>query len=360
MNELTLIVIFLISIINIFFIIIIKKRVLSKNETRDKELNFSIVVAAKNEEESISSLIDSLKNVNYPKDKFEVIIADDDSLDNTYQKVRDQIKELTNFAIYKADEKELPAKKGALQFAISKAENPFILITDADCIVSSNWLGYYANAFNNDFDFLFGIAPFEQGKILVNKVSCFENLRTSILTFSLALAGLPYSASARNFGFRKSAFEKLDGYKNTTETLSGDDDLLLRQAVKNEMKIGIILNKDCHTISKAKTSFYQYFKQKSRHTKTSLYYLSKHKIILGFWHILNIFLLLSIVLVIFSFKFIFIFLAKIIWDFIVVFSLQKTFMYKFSFGKIFYLQLLYEVFIIINFFNALTKKEEWK
>jgi cellulose synthase/poly-beta-1,6-N-acetylglucosamine synthase-like glycosyltransferase len=352
--------IILITVPNLIFIILIKKKYSSNIDPEDKNLNFSVVIAAKNEEENIFPLIESLENLNYHKDKFEVIIVDDNSSDKTFQIAVDKIKDLENFAIYKAGEKELPGKKGALQIAISKAKNPFILITDADCVVSPNWLKCYNTEFNNDHDFLFGIAPFKQEKYLVSKVSCFENLRASILTFSLALSGLPYSASARNFGFKRAAFEKLEGYKNTTETLSGDDDLLLRQAVKNKMKIGVILNKDCYTISKTKVSFSQYFRQKSRHTKTSLHYLLKHKIVLGFWHILNIFLLLSIVLIIFSFKFIFLFLAKIIWDLITVFLLQKTFMYEFSLMEIFYLQVLYEVFLIINFFNALTKKEEWK
>ena len=51
---------------------------------------------------------------------------------------------------------------------------------------------------------------------------------------------MPYCASARSFGFKKSSFEKIKGYSNTVETLSGDDDLLLREAVKNNLKVGAI------------------------------------------------------------------------------------------------------------------------
>ena len=87
---------------------------------------------------------------------------------------------------------------------------------------------------------LFGIAPFYQKKNLVNKISCFENLRSSVLSFSMASIGLPYTAAARNFGFSKNAFESLGGYSKTKDTKSGDDDLLLREAVKNKLKIGVV------------------------------------------------------------------------------------------------------------------------
>jgi len=360
MNELLLIVIFFISIINVFFIIIMKKNSLFKNETDNKKLKFSLIIAAKNEEENIPALIESLKQLNYPPNDFEVVIIDDNSSDRTFETVLEETKDLQNFHIYKIQGKEIPAKKGVLQFGTFKAKNPFILITDADCTVSPDWINSYDKRFNSGYDFLFGIAPFYQEKSLINKISCFENLRTSILTFSSAFAGFPYSASARNFGFSKAAFDKLSGYKNTTETLSGDDDLLLREAVKKKMKIGVILDDDCFVPSKTKKSFSQYFKQKTRHTKTSLYYLLRHKLLLGFWHVLNLALLFSIFLTIFNFNFIFFFSTKIFLDLIVVLSLQRTFKYRFSAIEIIHLQILYEIFIIINFFNALTKKEEWK
>ena len=101
----------------------------------------------------------------------------------------------------------MSGKREALSFGISKSKYPFILITDADCQPEKNWLKSYSNKFGQGYEMLFGIAPFYQHKNLVNKVSCFENLRSSILSFSMASVGLPYTAAARNFGFSKNAFE---------------------------------------------------------------------------------------------------------------------------------------------------------
>ena len=110
---------------------------------------------------------------------------------------------------------------------------------------------------------LFGLAPFQQNRGLVNAISCFENLRSSILTFSFARLNLPYSAAARNFGFTISAFKKLGGFGNTLETQSGDDDLLIREAVKNKLKIGVVDFEESYVISNPKSSLNEFPKSKS-------------------------------------------------------------------------------------------------
>ena len=333
---------------------------ISNQKTPPKsDLNFSIIIAAKNEEKNIPDLINSLNNLNYPKENFEIILVDDNSSDNTFNAAKNLTNNIDNFKIFKITEKELPGKKGALTFGISKAKNPYIMITDADCLPSPNWLNIYSGAFSKGFDFIFGISPFEQNNYLANRISCFENLRNSILTFAASKLNFPYSASARNFGFRKTSFEKLNGYANTAETLSGDDDLLLREAVKNKFKIGSIINKDALVLSSAKNTFKEYFIQKSRHTKTSLHYLLKHKLFLGGWHILNMFFLFSICLYFLNPILIWPFILKILIDIIVALLMQKKFNYKFNIFEIFYLQIFYEGLLIINFLGALFRKERW-
>ena len=170
----------------------------------------------------------------------------------------------------------------------------------------------------------------------------------------------PYSAAARSFAFRKSAFEKVSGYSNTTETLSGDDDLLLREAVKNNMKIGTFTEPDSFVYSSAPKTCAEYFKQKKRHLQTSFYYLPKQKLFLAFWHIINLISLLSILLVFWNPVFALPFAIKLISDYIIVITHQKELGHSFNFYEIFYLQILFEIFIVINFFNSLFGKVEWK
>jgi cellulose synthase/poly-beta-1,6-N-acetylglucosamine synthase-like glycosyltransferase len=316
----------------------------------------SVIIAGKNEEKNIPHLLDSLKMINYPVNDFEIIFVDDNSTDNTLTAALGKQKELPNLRIIPAEYTKYPGKKGALALGITKSRFDFIMITDADCIVGKEWLNGYSKKFDKGFDFLFGNAPFIKKPGFVNTFSRFENLRTFFLYKTALRLNFPYSAAARNFGFRKSSFNKIKGYENTTETLSGDDDLLIREAVKNKMKIGFVDDRDTEVLSFAPESFREYLVQKTRHTKTSLYYLPIHKIMLACWHLVNLLCLFSFPLGLINKWLLLPACIKLIIDIIIVKVNGKGF----GILETIYLQIIYEFLIIINFINALFKNDKWK
>lgn len=320
----------------------------------------SIITAAKNEELNLPFLIDSFLKLDYPADHFEVIIVDDNSNDSTYQKAADLTEEIDNFSVIKAVDKKHEGKRGALEIAVSRSKFDYILITDADCRPQKNWLKAYSNKFEEGYLFLFGIAPFKQTKNIVNKISCFENLRSHMLTFTATRFNIPYSAAARNFGFDKQAFYSIGGYGNTTQTLSGDDDLLLREAVRNKLKIGTVEEKNSFVYSKTKKTFKEYFRQKARHVSTSNYYLLKHKFLLVGWHLINMLCLFSPLLLFVSLLFLIPFLFKIIFDITAVKLNQKKYGYSFNLLEIIYLQIIYEIFLIVHYIYGSVTRPNWK
>lgn len=324
------------------------------------QLKFSIVIAFKNESVNLENLFKSLSKLTYPSDKFEIILVDDGSTDNSFEKASELCNGRGNYFVVKADNKKYPGKKGALELGISRANHQYILITDADCNPQNNWLNGYSKKFQEGFDLLFGFAPFVQSKNVISKISCFENLRSTILTFVLAKIGLPYSAAARNIGFKKSSFEKIGGFSKTLETPGGDDDLLIREAVKNKLKIGIVNEKDSLVLTKSKETFKEYLSQKARHTKTSHHYLPEHKMILGSWHLFNILVLFSILLLPVNLFFVIPVLVKLSSDILVILNIQNMFHYKFKVHEIILQQVVYEVFLIINFLFSFRKNIIWK
>jgi cellulose synthase/poly-beta-1,6-N-acetylglucosamine synthase-like glycosyltransferase len=322
--------------------------------------NISIIIAAKNEGSNIPVLINKLRNLNYPSENYEVIIVDDSSTDFTHDITKELIVGYPNFTLVSARDKTLPGKKGALEIGIKNAKYDYIMITDADCLPEKDWLKCFADKFETGYDFVFGIAPYKQEKDLVNKITCFENLRTQILTFATAKIGLPFSCAARSFGYKKTSFEKVGGYSNTTDKLSGDDDLLLREALKNNFKIGTVENKEAFVFTSSKKTFKEYFKQRARHFSTSSSLLFKQKIIPGMWHLLNLFLFLSPVFCFLSPLFVTPFLLKLLFDLIIVQKSQNKFGYKFGMVETIYLQIIYEIFLIVHSVNSIIRKSEWK
>ena len=126
------------------------------------------------------------------------------------------------------------------------------------------------------------------------------------------------------------------------------------------MKIVTVTDKDSFVYSNASNSFSDYSKQKARHTSTSLYYLFIHKLLLSLWHLINLFMLFSPILIVININFLILFLVKIAGDIYLVLSTKKYFGYKFNFIEVIIYQIIYEIMLIINFFNTIFRKVEWK
>ncbi|MCY7410524.1 MAG: glycosyltransferase, partial [Chitinophagales bacterium] len=101
-----------------------------------------VVIPARNEEENIAVVLNSLLQQNYSKDFFEIIIVDDFSEDKTASVVKDYLQsnirliEMKNFI----NDKLLSNKKKSIETAIENTGAELIVTTDADCLMNENWL----------------------------------------------------------------------------------------------------------------------------------------------------------------------------------------------------------------------------
>ena len=98
----------------------------------------SIVVPMYNSERTIEQCIVSLINQNYPKKRYEIIIVDDHSTDNS-AKIVSKFKNVQ--LIRQAKGKKGPA--AARNLGIKHAKGEFIASTDSDCVVPKDWLGKF-------------------------------------------------------------------------------------------------------------------------------------------------------------------------------------------------------------------------
>ncbi|MEI6816812.1 MAG: glycosyltransferase [Bacteroidota bacterium] len=102
----------------------------------------SIIIPAKNEEKLIRICIESLNKINYPKDKFEIIITDGLSTDNTVAVA----KEMGARVINNPKQTVSPGRN----IGFENAKGDLIAFTDADCIVDENWLQNSLKYFDQD------------------------------------------------------------------------------------------------------------------------------------------------------------------------------------------------------------------
>ena len=79
-----LFIIYIITLLYLIYLIWITEPLFSKYASNKKSYNpyVSVVISAKNESKNIIHLIKGLVNQTYPNNKFEIIIANDQSIDN--------------------------------------------------------------------------------------------------------------------------------------------------------------------------------------------------------------------------------------------------------------------------------------
>lgn len=102
----------------------------------------SIVVPVYNEQEEIGALLASLMVLDWPKERYEIICCDNDSKDRSLEIMR-------SYPILVLEEAK-PGPYPARNHAIKQAKGDFIALTDADCVVSSQWLQDLYSGFTSD------------------------------------------------------------------------------------------------------------------------------------------------------------------------------------------------------------------
>jgi len=182
-----------------------------------KYYKVSIMVPAYNEEKTIKKTIKSLLNLDYPKDKLEILVIDDGSTDNTY-KIAKQF-EGKNLKVCK---KKNEGKGATLNFGLKKISGELVGSLDADSFVSKNALKRMIGYFE-DKDVM-AVTPslkVHSPKKILQKIQMIEYLIGIFLRKVFAFLGSIHVTPGPFSIYRKSFFDKYGGYDehNITEDI---------------------------------------------------------------------------------------------------------------------------------------------
>ena len=231
-------------------------------------LNFSVIIPARNEEHTILKILKDLENQIYPIEQFEVIVIDDASTDKTCAHVLEFIKNsklpLKIFSL--TDEQGLNIyKKRAIECGILKSSYPIIVTTDADCHVGPNWLKTISDAFQKTGSkMLLGPVKFIHQNGFFQAFQQMEFSGLIAVTCATSRLGHPLMCNGANIAYYKSAFKEVGGYGDD-RFASGDDMFLLNKIQKKYPgEIHFIKHLDAMVETRTKQSLVEFLGQRKR------------------------------------------------------------------------------------------------
>jgi cellulose synthase/poly-beta-1,6-N-acetylglucosamine synthase-like glycosyltransferase len=230
----------------------------------------SIIVCAHNELENLRELVPMLLRQEYPAG-FELVLIDDRSQDDTYLYAQ-QLSQYYPGRFRLVTVARTPAgfapKKYALTLGIKAARYERMLFTDADCRpVSLDWLRLMQRGFaqKTGADVVLGFSGYAEQPGLLNQLIRYETLLTGAQYLGLAWAGRPYMGVGRNLAYTKATFNTTKGFASHIRRLSGDDDLLVQDAVAAGARTAVVADHEAQTLSLPAETWGAWWRQKRRH-----------------------------------------------------------------------------------------------
>ncbi|WP_019986797.1 glycosyltransferase [Rudanella lutea] len=245
----------------------------------------SVVIPVRNEAANLPHLLADLARQTYTR--FEVIVADDSSTDDTVAVVQKLVNDLpyTLHLLPLPNEKTGAPKKRAIAQSIRIAQGELILTTDGDCRVGPDWVrsfaAYYRQhqprmmtgpvTFTPDWtdDISFGeMSSVQSGGGLVGLFGQLQTVEFSSLIGSgaatLALNN-PTMCNGANLCYEKRVFEEVNGFAGIDHVASGDDELLMHKIARRYPGgVQFLKNRDAIVQTAPHSSWVAFYQQRKR------------------------------------------------------------------------------------------------
>lgn len=338
------------------------------------EIHFSILVPFRNEAPNLPGLLDSFLALNYPETKMEFILINDQSNDDSegiIQEFKAFHKTLNLVLINNQSTRKSP-KKDAIELGVSQASNPWIITTDADCIVPENWLQAFNDFICTDSPKMI-VAPvtYFNGNTYLDQFQLLDFLSlqgTTMGSFGLEGKGpsRPFLCNGANLCYEKQAFLDVNGYEGNRDIASGDDVFLLEKMYdKFHDNVKFLKSEEAVVQTSTKETLKELIHQRIRWAaKTSSYNHAFGKIVGAIVFLTNTLIITLLILCLLgSFPWVyfgFFFLLKFNLDFIVLYKTSSFFNQTQVLKTYFLSSLLHPFFTFFVALLSFRKSFTWK
>lgn len=291
------------SIIHVFvfsWLIIYWRKTPQAKSIATSDLQVSVIIPIRNESHNIAKLILQLNEQDYPRDRFEVIVVDDNSEDNSGAIVQSLSSRVDYKLIYLLSS-ERKGKKAAITKGVNHSNYEIILTTDGDCQIGKSWIKSHASSYIDKDVMMLAGPVIMVGNGLFSYLQSIEFASLTGVAMATLRAGKPLTCNGANMSYRKEEFLEVNGYEGNEHIASGDDEFLLQKIGKRHSE-GIYFLKNTLSIVKtpAKETLVQLLNQRLRWSSKWKYHESLFPKLIAIFFFLDlvIYFILTLVLLV--------------------------------------------------------------
>lgn len=219
---------------------------------------YSIIIPSFNRADEIKELLRSVDKLQFPTERFEVIIADDGSTDNTFEIVKEAQAKFHYTLHYFSQKNQGPG--AARNFGMSKAKGDFFIFIDSDVTVPPMWLAHIDAALHKEQADAFG-GPDTYRKDFPPLLKAINYSMTSFITTG-GMRGKKGKKLARfyprsfNMGLSRALWQKIGGFSSLRH---GQDIEFSHRILGSGAKV--IFVADAPVFHKRRTNLRRFFRQ---------------------------------------------------------------------------------------------------
>lgn len=237
----------------------------------------SIIIPVRNEGKHIEKLLRNIKAQTYPADKFDVIVIDDYSTDNTVEIIESLNIPNVRVIPLKVEGQIYAYKKMAITTGVNNSKAELIVSTDGDCSMDQHWLSSIVSFYtSNSFKLISSPVAFHQEKNLFEKIQTVEFQYLIGVGASCMRNGMPSTCNGANLAYTRELFHEINGFEGIDDIAFGDDELLLHKVYKHyPNRIGFNKNRNSIVYTYAKSNLIEFVEQRKRWAKKNANYFDK-------------------------------------------------------------------------------------
>ena len=202
----------------------------SKVSLDDFTTTVSVIIPARNEEDTIQLIMADVLNQNYPSHLVELIVVDDHSTDSTAEKIILSSNSRTSIITLNESEKLNSYKKIAISRAIAIAKGELIITTDADCRLGTEWLRTIVHCKNKTgAELISGPVSFFTSNNFFDRIQQVEFMTLIGVGAASVANHFPGTCNGANLAYTRELFYKMNGFSGIDDIASGDDELFLHK-----------------------------------------------------------------------------------------------------------------------------------